>query len=117
MKKLLIMFFAVAFFGLNQATAQDTPVKTAEAKEKAAMKLVDKEMKDEVAVADLPEAVHTALEADDYKGWTISKAYKVKKDDAKFYKLYLTQGDEEVKVKMLPNGELYRKSESKLENQ
>jgi hypothetical protein len=114
MKKLVIMFLAVAFIGLNQSLAQVAVVQEAVAQEaEVAVAATNNDGETEVAVADLPEAVQVALKAEDYQGWTVSKAYKVKKDGAKFYKVYLTQGDEKVKVKMHPNGELYRKAESK----
>jgi hypothetical protein len=101
MKKLLIMFCAVAFFGLTQTFAQDSKPKE-QAEKPANVSEV------EVAVADLPEAVQTALTGEEYQGWTVSKAIHVKKDDAKFYKIILTNGTEERKVKMDANGKLFK---------
>lgn len=100
------MFCAVAFFGLNQAFAQDSATKAPAEKPAVAAET-------EIAAADLPEAVQTSLKGEDYQGWTVSKAFKVKKEDVKFYKVILTNGTEERKVKMNSDGTLYKYSKEK----
>jgi hypothetical protein len=105
MKKSLILLLAFAFFGFNYAIAQ-------QATEVPADKTTMVETNDtekEIAVAELPEAVQTALNADEYQGWNVAKAYHVKNDDAEFYKVVLKKGDEKQKVKMKPSGKLYKK--------
>jgi len=109
MKKIAILFLSVAFFGLNQSFAQqaDTnpaiePIAVAE--EKAMESIVT-----DIALADLPAAVQTVLQADDYKGWTASKVHHVKKEGAEFYKIIMTmEGQEDVKVKLDANGQPYQ---------
>jgi hypothetical protein len=116
MKKLSILFLAVAFLGLNQAFAQQPADDTQENAPVAAVEMVaaDSHSETEVAIADLPEAVRTTLGSDDYKGWTASKAMHIKKEDGtEYYKVVMTRGAEETKLKLTADGKVLPKPEQK----
>lgn len=117
MKKLSILFLAVAFFGLNQAFAQQPADDTKEAAPAVAaveMAVNSNQSETEVAIADLPEAVQTTLKSDAYEGWTASKAMHIKKDDgAEYYKVIMTRGTEETKLKLTADGKVLPKVDPK----
>jgi hypothetical protein len=114
MKKLMIVFVAIALFGLNQAIAQvAVSVATEEAPIEAAAVAVDNDSEREVAVEDMPEAVQMALKADDYQGWTVAKAWHVQKEDKEYYVVKMKRGDEKTKLKFTPDGKLKVQKEDK----
>lgn len=57
-----------------------------------------------VAASDLPAAVTTTLQGQDYTGWTISNAYKKEKDGKVIYKVELKNGAETKTVKLDADG-------------
>jgi hypothetical protein len=86
---LLVLLFAGATFA-NTSTTSATP---------AAMQQEDKvKIKNE----ELPEAVKTALESTDYKGWTINAAFHLKSVDQ--YEVELKKGTETKTVKLDKEG-------------
>jgi hypothetical protein len=114
MKKLLILFLAVSFFGLNQAIAQAIAVAPAEeAPIEAAIAVTDNDSEREIAVVDMPKAVQMALQADDYQGWTVAKAWHVKKENKEYYLVKMKRGDEKTKLKFMPDGKLKQSKEHK----
>lgn len=58
----------------------------------------------EIAVSELPAAIQQQLQTQDYSGWTVSKAHQKMKDGETIYKVELTRGDEEKKVKFDAQG-------------
>jgi uncharacterized membrane protein YkoI len=57
-----------------------------------------------VAASDLPAAITSSLESQDYSGWTVSNAYKKEKDGKTVYKVELMKGGETKTVKFDAEG-------------
>ena len=72
MKKLVFSFLALLFISFTAINAQE--VSSAE----KATSFLQQEDKVKIKVENLPEAVKTTLQADEYKGWTIATAYHYK---------------------------------------
>jgi len=115
MKKVMSLFCALFVLGLTQTFAQEatSATPTQEATAVAATMAADANTGVEVLLADLPEAVQTALKAEEFQDWTLTQALLVQKDDATFYKLIMTRGDEERKVKLDAAGKPYQHAEKK----
>lgn len=55
----------------------------------------------------LPDAVNKAIN-DNYPGYTIEKASKENDKNMEMYEVKLKKGDDKVKIKYLPNGEVFK---------
>lgn len=107
MKKVLMLCCALFALGLNQMFAQTTTMPTTD-QAQAAVATAQSSNDVEIAVANLPMPVQTALKGADYAGWDVAKSFVVQKDGATFYKLILKRGDEEQKVKLDAEGKPYK---------
>ena len=104
MKKLMLaasLIFGGAAFANAQAQDQaTTPAQTETTQDQ------DKD-RQEVAISELPEAVKTSLESQDFAGWTVGTAYKktdAAKDNMEIYIVELKRGTETKKVKFDKDG-------------
>lgn len=88
---LLVLFFAAGAF-VNAATISATVTS------------VQQDDKVKIKNEDLPEAVKTALQSNDYKGWTISAAYHLKSADQ--YEVELKKDAETKTVKLDKDGKV-----------
>lgn len=61
-----------------------------------------------IAHADLPAAVNKYITTN-YDGWTVSEVDKENDKNMEMYEVELNKGDEKVKLKLLPNGEVFKK--------
>ena len=115
MKKVMSLFLALFVLGLTQTFAQEatSATPTQDAVAATATMAEDANTGAEVLIADLPEAVQTALKAEEFQDWALTKVLLVQKDDAQFYKLIMTRGDEERKVKLDAQGKPYKHAEEK----
>jgi hypothetical protein len=105
MKKLLLGILLVSGCTLS-VLAQDaaTPAPAAQPTE---------EMQP-IAASELPAAVRTSLEGQDYSGWTVANSYKKEKDGQTFYVVELKNGAETKKVKFDAQGnKMDKKSKDK----
>ena len=97
MKKVIFSFLVLLLAGgtfANAAMISPTAVAT------------QQEDKMKIKAEELPEAVKTALESADYKGWTISAAYHLKTADQ--YEVELKKGTETKTVKLDKEGKVVK---------
>ena len=59
-----------------------------------------------IAASELPAAIQSSLQGQDYTGWTISNAVKKEKDGKTMYKVELTNGSEKKTVKFDADGNI-----------
>ncbi len=59
-----------------------------------------------IAASELPASIQSALQGQDYSGWTVSSATKKEKDGKTMYKVELTNGSEKKKVKFDADGNM-----------
>jgi hypothetical protein len=105
MKKLIMLTLSLVLVGFISANAQEVK------KEKAAKVTVapeggsmqDKGDKVKVKSHELPEAVRTTLAGNDYSGWEVTEAIKVKTPD-KHFVITLKKGTETKTVKLDKEG-------------
>jgi uncharacterized membrane protein YkoI len=113
MKKLL---FAVAFMtaGSVAVLAQDsTSIAPSPAPAPTEQVQSDDQDKDKqtVAAADLPAPIQTALQSQDYSGWSVASATKKDKDGKTIYAVELKNGSETKKVKFDADGTVLKEKE------
>ncbi|HEX6225359.1 MAG TPA: hypothetical protein VFZ52_13165 [Chryseolinea sp.] len=116
MKKLL---FAIAFMTAGSAAvlAQDstsiapqTPPSTEVAPPAADDQSQDQD-KQTIATSELPANIQTALQGQDYSGWTVASASKMDKDGKTFYAVELSKGSEKKTVKFDADGNAVKEKE------
>jgi uncharacterized membrane protein (UPF0127 family) len=88
MKKLMLALFLM-FGGIAVVNAQDTtatPTQTTPTQDQE---------RTQIQISELPEAVTTALESQDYSGWTVASAYrstqKDSSDETKSMEVYVVE--------------------------
>lgn len=110
MKKLVVSALAltlISFASVQAQTANQTTEKHAEHQEAVAQKTTKTGQKDKVAVKpeDLPEGIQKTIKSDDFKGWTVKKAFLVTEPDkAEYYELQVANGKENALVKLDKDG-------------
>ncbi|MGG7663779.1 hypothetical protein [Dyadobacter sp. BHUBP1] len=110
MKKLVVSAFALALISFTSVRAQTANQATADHsahKEAVAQKTTKADQKEKVAVKteDLPEGVQKTIKSDDFKGWTVKKAFLVTEPDkAQYYELQVANGKENALVKLDKDG-------------
>lgn len=114
MKKILLAV-CLMFGGASLVVAQDqstTPSQT-----QTTTQDQDQE-KQQIAVSELPDAVSTKLESQDFSGWTVGNAYKkMDESNQEMYIVELKQGTETKKVKFDRDGnELEKGKHDKADN-
>lgn len=57
-----------------------------------------------IAASELPASIQSALQGQDYTGWSVGNATKHEKDGKTFYSVELTNGSETKKVKFDADG-------------
>jgi hypothetical protein len=111
MKKLLLGILFVGGCTLSVLAQNATPAPAPETQPSTEMQ--DKEMQP-VAASELPAAIRTSLEGQDYSGWTVSNTYKKEKEGQTMYVVELKNGTETKKVKFDAEGnKLKEKSKEK----
>jgi len=100
MKKLLL---AIAFMtaGSVAVLAQDTASVASPA---PATEMNQDQDGQAIAASELPASIQSALQGQDYSGWTVGNAMKKDKDGKTFYSVELTNGSETKKVKFDADG-------------
>jgi hypothetical protein len=96
MKKLLLGILFVSACTLSALAQEATPAPAPAAQPTEEMQ--------PIAASELPAAVRTSLEGQDYSGWTVSNSYKKEKDGQTFYVVELKNGAETKKVKFDAEG-------------
>lgn len=94
MKKLLLGILLVGGCTFSVLAQDATPAPAPQATE---------EMQP-IAASELPAAIRTSLEGQDYSGWTVANSYKKEKDGQTFYVVELKNGAETKKVKFDAQG-------------
>ncbi len=90
MKKPLIALATIFILSAGAVSAQIEESET----NSESIEQVTQQEKKEVKKEELPEKVQTALKSDDYKGWTVNKAYETKNGDEMMYEIVLTNGEQ-----------------------
>jgi uncharacterized membrane protein YkoI len=73
----------------------------------------DRDDKDVIAVSELPTNIREQLQTQDYRGWTISKAWRKMKDGETVYAVELTSGNDKKKVKFDSQGNVLKEKDKK----
>lgn len=110
MKKLLL---AIAFMtaGSVAVLAQDTASVATPTPPTATEQPQDQDQGQAIAASELPASIQTALQGQDYAGWTAGNAYKLDKDGKTFYAIEMTKGSETKKVKFDADGNVVKEKE------
>jgi hypothetical protein len=108
MKKTLLAF-CFSFVAVTAMYAQDT---TATENDQSTM-TQDQERddyadKDVIAASELPAMVREQLQSQDYRGWTVNKAWRKMKDGQTMYAVELTSGDDKKKIKFDAQGNILK---------
>jgi hypothetical protein len=97
MKKIMFLLSALVV-GVGFANAVPaTPVKSS-------TMTVTQDDREKIKAEDLPEAIKTTLNGDEYTGWLIQSAYKIKSKDQ--YEVELKKGAETKTVKLDKEGKI-----------
>lgn len=110
MKKLVVSALAltlISFASVQAQTANEAVADHSAHKEAVAQKAskADQQERVEVKTADLPEGIQKTIKSDDFKGWTVKKAFLVTEPDkAEYYELQVANGKENALVKLDKNG-------------
>jgi hypothetical protein len=97
MKKLLLGILLVGGCTLTVLAQNPTPAPAPETQ------ATQQDMQP-VAASELPAAIRTSLEGQDYSGWTVANSYKKEKDGKTMYVVELKNGAETKKVKFDAEG-------------
>ena len=100
MKKLLLAF-AFMTAGSVAVLAQDTASVASPAPQTEMSQDQDGQA---IAASELPASIQSALQGQDYSGWTVGNAMKKEKDGKTFYSVELSNGSETKKVKFDADG-------------
>jgi hypothetical protein len=109
MKKLLLGILLVGGCTLSVLAQDATPAPAPEAQPST-------EMKDDmqpIAASELPAAIRTSLEGQDYSGWTVANTYKKEKEGKTMYIVELKNGAETKKVKFDAEGNKLKEKKDK----
>jgi hypothetical protein len=108
MKKLL---FAIAFMtaGSVAVLAQDTASVATPAP--APTETTQDQDGQAIAASELPASIQSALQGQDYSGWTVGNAMKKEKDGKTFYSVELSNGSETKKVKFDADGNVVKEKD------
>lgn len=106
MKKLLLGLLFVSACTLSALAQEATPSPAPAAQPTEEMQ--------PIAASELPAAVRTSLEGQDYSGWTVANSYKKEKEGKTVYIIELKNGAETKKVKFDAEGnKMEKKSKDK----
>lgn len=115
MKKLL---FAFAFMTagsvavLAQDSTQIAPTSPSPAPTEQAPAPADDQDKDkQISASELPAPIQTALQGQDYSGWSVASATSKEKDGKTVYSVELKNGNETKKVKFDADGTVLKEKE------
>jgi len=109
MKSLLkSLFFLFAIFLIVPAQGQMT---LDHVPQKASISDHEKE----VAMADAPKAIQSAVKGNQFAGWEATKVTHISKDGKEYYKVEFKKGSETVYHKFMPDGTLKEKKTGKAE--
>ena len=111
MKKLL---FAIAFMtaGSVAVLAQDTASVASPSPAAAPTETTTQDQDGQaIAASELPASIQSALQGQDYSGWTVGNAMKKEKDGKTFYAVELSNGSETKKVKFDADGNVVKEKE------
>ena len=97
MKKLLLGILLVSGCTLTVLAQNPTPAPAPETQ------AAPQDMQP-IAASELPAAIRTSLEGQDYSGWTVANSYKKEKDGKTMYVVELKNGAETKKVKFDAEG-------------
>jgi hypothetical protein len=114
MKKVLFAF-ALLFGAAAAVNAQDT-TQVQDQEQSTQYNDQDQERDKDmtpIATSELPAAVRTSLESQDYSGWTVSNAFKKDKDGQTVYAVELKNGAETKKVKFDAQGNKLKEKDKK----
>ncbi|PSL30315.1 hypothetical protein [Dyadobacter jiangsuensis] len=105
MKKLVVLALAltlISFVSVQAQTADHSAHQEAVAQKTTK---ASQQEKVEVKTADLPEGIQKTIKSDDFKGWTVKKAFLVTEPDkAQYYELQVANGKENALVKLDKDG-------------
>ena len=108
MKKLLLAF-AFMTAGSVAVLAQDTAsVATPTAPSTEMSQDQDGQA---IAASELPASIQSALQGQDYSGWSVGNAMKKEKDGKTFYSVELSNGSETKKVKFDADGNVVKEKD------
>jgi len=102
MKNLVALFVVALFMVTSVQTVQAHVVIEPDAVEVTGPET--KKDKAEVSISELPADVQASLRTEMANGWEAKKAWKIKGDHGKYYKIKLMKGDEMKKVKYKADG-------------
>lgn len=110
MKKLL---FALAFMtaGSVAVLAQDTASVATPAPTAPSTEYSQDQEGQAIAASELPASIQSALQGQDYSGWTVGNAMKKEKDGKTFYSVELSNGSETKKVKFDADGNVVKEKD------
>ncbi len=110
MKKLM---FAIAFVGLGSVAvmAQDSTSVSPQAPPASTEAAPADDQGQAITASELPAPVQTALQGQDYSGWTIASATKKEKDGKTIYAVELKNGAETKSVKFDAEGNMLKEKE------
>jgi uncharacterized membrane protein YkoI len=110
MKKLL---FALAFMtaGSVAVLAQDTASVATPAPASPTESTTQDQDGQSIAASELPASIQSALQGQDYSGWTVGNAMKKEKDGKTFYSVELSNGSETKKVKFDADGNVVKEKD------
>ncbi len=105
MKKVLVASAALFFAAITNLSAQTNEKPVVKQEQQVVEKAVKIESQEKTPVKpeELPEAIKKAISSADYKGWTVSSAFLVKKE-AEFYEVTLVKEKETKTVKFAKDG-------------
>lgn len=107
MKKLLLAF-AFMTAGSVAVLAQDTASVASPA---PATEMSQDQDGQAIAASELPASIQSALQGQDYSGWTVGNAMKKEKDGKTFYAVELSNGAETKKVKFDADGNVVKEKD------
>jgi hypothetical protein len=100
------IFMLVAFFFLLGSTVSIAQTAQPELRKAEQVEQQKSEDRKEISADKLPAAALATLQSDQFEGWKVEKAYKVKRGDRKVYEVTLTNGVDVVTALFDENGNL-----------
>jgi len=112
MKKLL---FAIAFMtaGSVAVLAQDSAAVSTPPPAAPSTEYSQDQDGQAIAATELPASIQSALQGQDYSGWTVGNVMKKEKEGKTFYAVELTKGSETKKIKFDADGNVVKEKEKK----
>jgi len=108
MKKLL---FAFAFMSLGSVAVMAQDSTSVAPQTPTEVQGEDQDKGTQVAPSELPAPIQTALQGQDYSGWTVASATKSEKDGKTVYAVELKNGAETKTVKFDAEGAIMKEKE------